>query len=305
MSRTVRVSGTLPMGQPARTAGRIVNNRRTPMSSKIPFPSIDVDWLRFGLPAFASLLSGNAWGAYQDIHLNPCSPPPYPPAACVASNVICYSAKVGSPMNSISEDISVINANGSVSWSLTKNFGCTGTAPNFTCSGMNVTVPSSTDPTKVHIGNTNNLSILDQSEFSQTVSDSNGNTCSNVQYLLRVTSDGGGWGDPHITTVDGVHYDFQSAGEFIALRGDGLEIQTRQTPIATTFLPGANPYTGLATCVSVYSAVAARVGKHRVSYQPNISGVPDPTGLQLRVDGVLTTLGPEGIDLGGRESPPG
>jgi Bacterial Ig-like domain (group 3) len=105
-------------------------------------------------------------------------------------------------------------------------------------------------------------------------------------------------GATRITTVDGVHYDFQSAGEFIALRGKHMEIQTRQTPVATTFLPGANPYTGLATCVSIYSAVAARVGKHRVTYEPNISGVPDPSGLQLRVDGVLTTLGPEGINLG-------
>lgn len=105
-------------------------------------------------------------------------------------------------------------------------------------------------------------------------------------------------GDPHMTTVDGIHYDFQSAGEFVSLRGDGLEIQTRQTPIATTFNPGPNPYTGLATCVSLNSAVAARVGTHRVSYQPNISGVPDPSGLQLRVDGTLTTLGAQGLDLG-------
>jgi hypothetical protein len=113
-----------------------------------------------------------------------------------------------------------------------------------------------------------------------------------------------------MTTVDGVHYDFQSAGEFTALRGDGLviqtrqtpgdglEIQTRQTPIATTFLPGANPYTGLATCVSLYSAIATRVGSRRVTYEPNISGVPDPSGMQLRVDGVLTKLGPDPIDLG-------
>lgn len=105
-------------------------------------------------------------------------------------------------------------------------------------------------------------------------------------------------GDPHMTTADGVHYDFQSAGEFVSLRGDGLEIQIRQTAIATTFNPGANSHTGLATCVSLNTAVATRVGKHRVTYQPNISGVPDPSGLQLRVDGVVTTLGAQGLDLG-------
>ena len=47
--------------------------------------------------------------------------------------------------------------------------------------------------------------------------------------------DGFNDGEPHITTMDGVHYDFQSAGEFVALRdGNGLEIQTRQTAISTT-----------------------------------------------------------------------
>ena len=111
-------------------------------------------------------------------------------------------------------------------------------------------------------------------------------------------NDGFNDGDPHITTIDGVNYDFQSAGEFIALRDEGFEIQTRQTPISTTFIPGANPYTGLATCVSINTAIAARVGTHRVSYQPNISGVPDPSGLQLRVDGELIKLDAQGLDLG-------
>jgi lysyl endopeptidase len=106
-------------------------------------------------------------------------------------------------------------------------------------------------------------------------------------------------GDPHITTANGIHYDFQGAGEFVSLRdANGLEIQTRQTPIATTFNPGANPHTGLATCVSLNTAVAARVGKYRVTYQPNLSGVPDPSGLQLRVDGALTTLAATGHNLG-------
>lgn len=108
-------------------------------------------------------------------------------------------------------------------------------------------------------------------------------------------------GDPHITTINGTHYDFQGAGEFVFLRHpNGLEIQTRQDPIATTFNPGPDPHDGLATCVSLNTAVAARVGKHRVTYEPNLSGVPDPSGLQLRVDGVLTTLGPTGLDLGNR-----
>jgi lysyl endopeptidase len=105
-------------------------------------------------------------------------------------------------------------------------------------------------------------------------------------------------GDPHITTADGIHYDFQGAGEYTVLRNRDLEIQTRQAPIATTFNPGPNPYHGLATCVSLNTALAGRVGNRRVTYQPNISGVPDPSGLQLRVDGNLTTLGANGIDLG-------
>ena len=106
-------------------------------------------------------------------------------------------------------------------------------------------------------------------------------------------------GDPHITTANGDHYDFQGAGEFVSLRdADGLEVQTRQTPIATTFNPGPDSHDGLATCVSLNTAVAARVGKHRVSYEPNVTGVPDPSAMQLRVDGVVTTLGVAGRDLG-------
>ena len=107
-------------------------------------------------------------------------------------------------------------------------------------------------------------------------------------------------GDPHITTANGEHYDFQGAGEFVSLRDpDGLEIQVRQGPVATTFNPGADPHDGIAVGVSLNTAVAARVGNHRVTYEPNLSGVPDPSGLQLRVDGVLMTPGPLGIDLGG------
>lgn len=104
-------------------------------------------------------------------------------------------------------------------------------------------------------------------------------------------------GDPHITTTNGVHYDFQAAGEFTALRNSdtGFELQTRQTPVLTTFTPKANPHTGLASCVSLNTAAALRVGRHRISYQPN----PESRGeLVLRIDGKVTSLPTGGLDLG-------
>lgn len=109
-------------------------------------------------------------------------------------------------------------------------------------------------------------------------------------------------GDPHIVTVDGVPYDFQSAGEFTLLRGQGLEIQTRQTPVTTSGPLPPNAHTGLSSCVSINTAAAVRVGPHRITYQPNLSGEPDPQGVQLRVDGKLTNIGSEAInfDSGGR-----
>ena len=124
-------------------------------------------------------------------------------------------------------------------------------------------------------------------------------------------------GDPHITTTNGIHYNFQAAGEFTALRDvggldnlktaggyvappntTGLEIQTRQSPTSTfgAYLDG---YTGLTTCVSLNTAVAARVGRHRVTYQPNFKNAADPNGLQLRVDGVLTPLTTTELNLSG------
>lgn len=112
-------------------------------------------------------------------------------------------------------------------------------------------------------------------------------------------------GDPHITTADGTHYNFQGAGEYISLRDrSGEEIQTRQKPVSTTFI-GTDAYDGLTTCVSLNTAVAARVGEHRVTWEPNLSGVPDPSGLQLRIDGTLKSLGASGMALGagGRVAP--
>ena len=68
-----------------------------------------------------------------------------------------------------------------------------------------------------------------------------------------------------------------------------MEIQARQTPVSGAS-PIPNAHTGLTSCVSLNTAVAARVGGYDVSYQPNISGKPDPSGMQLRINGVLTDI---------------
>ena len=111
-------------------------------------------------------------------------------------------------------------------------------------------------------------------------------------------------GDPHMKTVDGVNYDFQTAGEFVLLRGENFELQARHTPVNTALPLGPDQHTGLTSCVSVNTAIAMRVGSHRVSYQPALHGEPDPSGLQLRIDGKAVRMGPRGIVLpdGGRVS---
>lgn len=107
-------------------------------------------------------------------------------------------------------------------------------------------------------------------------------------------------GDPHVTTINGINYDFQAAGEFTILRNEDtrFELQARQTPVLTSFTPGANPYTGLASCVSLNTAVALRVGKHRVTYQTPAGASANEKRLELRVDGERVDPR-EGRDLGG------
>jgi hypothetical protein len=97
-------------------------------------------------------------------------------------------------------------------------------------------------------------------------------------------------GDPHLKTLDGINYDFQADGEFVLLRGDFVEIQTRQKAVATNNPLGPNEYTGLTSCVSLNAAAAIFVAGHRITYQPNSSGKPDPDGMQLRIDGNLVSL---------------
>ncbi|NOK15886.1 VWD domain-containing protein [Corallococcus carmarthensis] len=95
------------------------------------------------------------------------------------------------------------------------------------------------------------------------------------------------WGDPHLTTLDGVRYDFQGAGEYVLLRDPGLELQARHTPVQTETPVGPDPHTGLTACASITTAVAARVGPHRISYQMNVER---RELLELRVDGKTVSL---------------
>ncbi|NEA54273.1 hypothetical protein G3I60_08940 [Streptomyces sp. SID13666] len=78
-------------------------------------------------------------------------------------------------------------------------------------------------------------------------------------------------GDPHMTTVDGLHYDLQSAGEFTLAHSDtyGMDVQGRFTPLSSS------------SSVSTISRVAMEVNEHRVEF----------TSSQLFVDGQVRSLG--------------
>lgn len=106
-------------------------------------------------------------------------------------------------------------------------------------------------------------------------------------------------GDPHIVTTNGTDYDFHAAGEFTALRNSatGFELQTRQTPVVTGFRAGPNPHTGLDGCVSVNTAAAVQLGKHRITYQPGDTGGRER--MLLRVDGRPARLPARGLAIGG------
>ena len=110
-------------------------------------------------------------------------------------------------------------------------------------------------------------------------------------------------GEPHITTANDVYYNFQAAGEFVALLdSDGTEVQTRQTPIPTlapgNYDPSGLNNDGLVSCLAMNTAVAAKVGTHRVTYEPRFTGAYGKGPFDLRIDGKVTTLAAQGVNLG-------
>jgi hypothetical protein len=254
------------------------------------------------LACLLTLLAGKAAYAVegdQHIDLGVCSG---------ALPAITWAGKVGDPAPT---PIILQNSGGSVDWSAPSfSSGCgqasagppivgkclaNGGTPEAT-GQVTFNVPSGvTSDTQLNFTGTITFETAGMSTFGLHVARP-GNLPCDRDFQLRVNASGGGWGDPHLTTVDGVKYDFQSAGEFTALREPGFEVQTRQVPVASTGGGLRNEHTGLTTCVALYSAVAAKLGSSRVTLQPNGGGKPADQ-MELRVDGKLVTLSREGIDL--------
>jgi len=106
-------------------------------------------------------------------------------------------------------------------------------------------------------------------------------------------------GDPHITTMDGRHYDFQGAGEFVLLKNDraGFEVQSRMAPVSTVGPLSPDPHTGISACPSINTAAAVKSPGHRFSYQPTIVGNARSPQMQLLIDGRRVSVRPQGMTL--------
>jgi len=91
----------------------------------------------------------------------------------------------------------------------------------------------------------------------------------------------GGWGEPHLYTWDGYHYDFQHVGEFVLVQDGPLTVQIRLHPYGTS------------TTVATIWAVAANVDGDRAEI---VAGTQGPI---FRVNGTLSSPGmlPHGGEL--------
>jgi RHS repeat-associated protein len=83
---------------------------------------------------------------------------------------------------------------------------------------------------------------------------------------------GGSNGDPHLTTLDGLNYDFQGSGEYTLIKSttDDFEIQTRQESIQTN-------------SATINKAVAIQIDGHKIGFYSN-----EPN--TIRIDGIATAI---------------
>ncbi len=142
-------------------------------------------------------------------------------------------------------------------------------------------------------------------DVTATLTDAAGNASSNsAPTSVTVDSTGGGSGDVHMITFDGLHYDFQAVGDFVAAQstdpGNAWEVQIR-----TGSWPGA---------VSITTELGALVGDDRVTFAigresfVDVDGAPDtvlrPGVAQTIAGGTLTEVSDDTyrLDLYGGES---
>ncbi|AUT02908.1 hypothetical protein CLI64_22255 [Nostoc sp. CENA543] len=116
--------------------------------------------------------------------------------------------------------------------------------------------------------------------------DSNGNNSPDNASNPGNTGDkgtGSSYGDPHIITLDGFRYSFQTVGEFLLEQStDGkFIVQTRQEKVPKQEL-------------SLNTAVAVKVGSDRIGYYAPSSGKSEAV---LRVNGEVITLKDETVKL--------
>lgn len=92
--------------------------------------------------------------------------------------------------------------------------------------------------------------------------------------VCRGTYCGRSWGEPHLTTFDGVDYDMQAVGEFVAVSSPDLQVQLR-----------TRPFRNLDT-ISIGTAVAVGYDTHRVT----VDREADPAEM-VRMNGDPVPLG--------------
>src|ERR1700730_9400243 len=209
--------------------------------------SIRMPWAEWSAGLLMMLVATSAHTDVQDITVGPKIN-----NLCPVNSDFSYGAK---PNEVVNQTIGVGGATGDVEWGFgTAETDCMSstTDPTIaTCAAgkLTVTIPNMPNQTVSQTQKTtltgNPTAVSPGGHLTLQVADTS-NNCATRKYLFHVVdpSATGGWGDPHMTTVDGVHYDFQSAGEFTALKQDKFEVQTRQRPVPTTTVPGPSDYTG-------------------------------------------------------------
>ncbi|WP_020600308.1 VWD domain-containing protein [Spirosoma panaciterrae] len=102
-------------------------------------------------------------------------------------------------------------------------------------------------------------------------------------------------GDPHLTTTDSYHYDFQGLGEFTAIKStvDNFEIQVRQEDINNTKFATMNTAIGIQTGSDVVSITS----KPLAIYVNNQSQAVSTTPISLKNNATIAKTIENGVDV--------